>query len=481
MIYEIIEYINNNPKFKRTFVTSVAVVILIFVIFTLYTTPTSKPLGIKAINTPRSAFARLQGSYLYHFDGLSFLKTDVRSSQTKVLSRGDRWPMINSIYWAGDYGALVTISGGYTYSPAEKVVRELPIKSISNNALKGSYIWYVDFATGEISSVDSRRPENNSYYFDDASKTIYYVANDTTVDSKTGVAMSASGESYRILYGYDTASRSLKILNPVEGVRYVSSVSSCGEKSVCLIGRDASGQNSILRYSNTSKITNIYTTDNSITPTNDPTRFLITKATGDISDKTKIEGYIYSGPYSYELYNISTNKSELAGLSNKQSNYTIPLYSDNNMTIYSSVAGDSVSISHRTKSLLGLYMSTNQTSQDVSSSYMVNLDGYSTSPIGFAASESTKDTYVVSSNLSIPKKPSTPPDVLVQKCTGLQGSNAEYTSINSLYTIYVPLKDDFSSTIDEISKCILKQPNDSFGYMFGVKGTDPQSGRIATD
>ncbi|NCU31057.1 hypothetical protein EOM57_04605 [Candidatus Saccharibacteria bacterium] len=481
MIYEIIDYLNSNPKIKKIIIVSFFAVISVFVLLFLADTPTSKPLELTISTFPNDSFAKLQGSYLYSFNGLYFQKTDVRSGKTTTLSKGARWPVVNSVYWAGDSGAIVTISRGFSYSPAEQLVNNLPVKSTEPNVLQNSYIWYIDFASGTMSSIDSRRPENNSYSYDNSVQKLYYVAVDSPVDNQTEQSISPSNQLDRILYSFDTKNKSLTELSKIENISYISNVSPCNEELVCIIGRNLNNKNVILSYSKADKITTVYETIDTITPTNDPTRFLITKETADNSENNQVEGYIYSGPYSYDIYNLTTQKTEKTGISNAQSNYTIPFYSDGKLTLYASIGGGEVSVSHRSRSALGLYITKNSVLPATSKNYTTSLVGYSTSPVGFIASGSQKDTLVYTANLSLPKKPTKAPTNLVQKCAEQYNSISEYTDINSFYSLYVPIDNNFAINVDNIAQCIFKQPNDISGYTFETKGTDPGSGRIATD
>ena len=485
MIFEqIIDHLRNNPR--QAMLAKIAGIGLVaFVIFVLMINlPTSQPSPLRDISLSSEGFPSLQGDSIVYYNGVAFVRADLNSGKSSVLSKPMRLPNITSLHVVGDSGALATFSGSLSTTPAEWFLSELAVDSL-DDTIMSSILWYIDFKSGEISTVPTSSVDNAAYYYSPNNKNAYYVSA-YIPPLETGEASPLRSTAERILYKLSSDSNEpVEVAKITEAGQTGQYVFPCLEYEICVVTKDNNQKNVLYGFDN-QKLSKIFESSDLLLPTGDPDKLLSYK-TFATDKKTNVDDTSVTGDDTeYYLYSIADKKIQKTGIRVGGVVGLVPLVNKNSLTLYLNINSTDLNTVHRTPSVVGV--------ANVSKSSKNTPD---TTPKNTILAPSFATTYsydkpqlITSSNKSstlyagpgkLPTKPKTPPTELIQSCVQQHGSEVEYTAMHSLYTLYVPVSGAFAATVEQIGDCILKNPSDTFGYTFQVMGTSPESGRIITD
>lgn len=480
LLENILEYIREDPRRAKIVKVVGFIFLLLIVITILFNIPTSRPLQIRNIDLPGRSFARQDGKFLRYFNGLAFVKTNLQDTSSTIISKGMLLPSITQVYFVDDKGALVSFEGTRIYSSRLAKYNDSMHLDYFEKEAWSNLLWYVNFSTGDITPVEGNAPSTPQTVVGSNRTSIFYVAkqeqqNDSNYNDD-------DQESPRFsLFSLDTTTQQRTVLAALpEKTDAVLSVARCHDAGVCVISY-ANDSYNLLAYKD-KKLISILTTKDTILPTNDLKKFVIVKGFVDYNDHggdTPEDSTVVSKATAYE-YDISTKKTSVLGAGVGEASHVFPLVGTSSLSLYSVNNSSELSIYHQTPSLLFLPTVSTTAVAILGEKIPVEVRDYAydTGEMLLA----TKDNSVqYVGRGSIPPKPAEPPTNLVNTCATQYKSEAAYTAISSLYTLYIPYTDSFESTVDQLSKCLLRTPNSTFGYMFQVMGTDPDSGRIVTD
>lgn len=472
MILEIIEALRNKPKVFKTIIL-MAVILTVFVIMVLLVNiPTTRPNTLQNLDLTSQSFPTLGENSLRYFNGTAFVESDLATKTNTVLSDPARLPNLTSAHYVGDSGVLTTFDRQIYNTSVEKYITELHLGLYQKTALN-SMLWYLDFSDNKFYNLSTRPIEQGTYYYNPGSQIAYFVTR-----YHDGVGDTTDNPPSFYLYSFNSKDKkTTRRVSLPKSVDSVESLTPCQKYDVCIVAISGD-QRSLLGYGN-NKLTNILSTKDIIIASNNPSKFVIAdrlKVYGDISGAEGSDNI----EVSVSEYDINTNQTKSLGISIQNAANILPLYSQESVTIYSNINHTKRLIAHRSPSIV-LFPNISQSSSSVKSSELpFRVKSYS-----YADNSMLMENYDGSISYdgsgSLPFKSKSPPTELVKICATQSGGEVEYTAIHSLYTLYVKLDGTFETSVDQIGKCILKNPNDTFGYMFEVKGTDPQSGKIATD
>jgi len=186
----------------------------------------------------QQSFSVLHGDDLLEYNGLGFYKVNVTSGNFSVLRSGVKLPAIDSIYWNGSKGAVMTFRGSYTYTDVEKVLEQQQLKLDKETKI---YSWYIDFATGKLSIASKYPVQNGVGYF--ASSSLFAYVPNTNLYENSQYNQAEYDEDDKIttpVRVFDASTGTDRELRGDIGLAKASTISDCpastGERSVCVIG-----------------------------------------------------------------------------------------------------------------------------------------------------------------------------------------------------------------------------------------------------
>jgi hypothetical protein len=484
MILEtILDYLKNNPKQARV-IKNVGVILLLLLLFSILANiQTSRPFVLQKTPLNASTFATLQGDDLRYFNGLVFLKTNTTTQKTTVISKGLRLPTIESLYFLGDNGALAVFSGNFYATPLESYIDNLHLNDIDSQTLSG-ILWYINFGNGSVQPVATHAPDRDAFYYNPSSKVAYYIAPELAGE-ETGEENPIVSKAQRVLY---------TIANPSESPQAVAALPTAGEAgryiqpctshTLCVITSGVDTKHQLYTLDD-NKFKKLLETNGFILPTGSTDMFV--KAVITPGEARQIDDLSMTNDSTQFIsYDISTSKERVLDAPQKGVVGVFALAQNKAVSIIGNINSLSRITIHDASTFIGLSkttLSTDTASQTIlpnnhvlSSPYSVSYDLDAKQMLSLDNNES----YIYAGQHSIPTKNQTSPSSIVETCVKRYNGSSTYTEKAALYTLYIPYSDTFSSTTAGVADCLFKEPSNSYGYIFDIKGIDPVTGKIAT-
>lgn len=477
IIETILEYLRNNPKQAFIIKLSIIVFIIFLVVTLLINIPTSRLQNIVITGLPDDATPTLNGNEVYYYNGMSFIQTSLDTGKSSSISSSYRLPLLNNVYFMGSKGVIFNFNGNTQSTLLEEYAKSIDTTEADDEYSRNLF-WYLDFSTKEISVLLHGPISPNSFYYDQSSETAYYVATPIPeIITEDDASKNSHNQTlYRLKINSTTSEELAKFPDIILDIK---SLSPCGDdNNLCIVAESEHSYN-LFQYNN-DKIENILTTPNRIFYTNNQSKFVLADQLtyyGDVdneSDGKKIVSKISE-------YDIRNKKESSLGISANNITNLIPLYNKSSLTLYANFGHTELQTIHRSPSIVLLPNISKSSKKVDNPGHLVDkVKSYSYADNSMIFSRYDGSVAYAGPG-KLPAKPKTPPTQLVQGCVQQHGSEVEYTAMHSLYTLYVPVSGAFAATIEQIGDCILKNPNDTFGYMFQIMGTSPESGRIITN
>jgi hypothetical protein len=262
-------------------------------------------------------FSMLQGNDFYSFDGLAFYKKNLDSGKVTILRSGVKLPTPQSITWAGDNGALMVFSSGFGGTKVTDTTGFYVDKSESQ------YVWYLDFASGQLKLVDQLPMVGNSAYYSAASHSIYYLTNPASTV--------ATDKHPLVAYDVQTGKRS-QLMSDI-GAADAESLFGCqSDMKACFI---AGSPMQLYGINQANQKVSLFNSKGRLFTTNKPELYVFVPTSNGNQD-AKIDEDVDYDPAPAQLYNLKTKQTSQLGFDVDQAEPLVHFVSDSNFYVFSS-------------------------------------------------------------------------------------------------------------------------------------------------
>lgn len=474
-----------NPRRRRLLIiTSVLLLIIVIVVIVVLTRPKPAPEVPDYVLTSTQLhanqnFGRLDGNNLYAYNGLAFYATDVTTGAVSVLNGGQRLPAVSDLYWAGSKGAFLDFSNSFSLTAVDQKLKALNL--ILNDNTK-NYLWYFDFASGNLTPVSTRPIQSGAASFDKNTGTFYYVS---SPDGSTSA-----------LYAFNINSSANKTLVSNLKMSSVSSVTPCdAADGVCVIGNlfDNPDSQHLFGVGQDGSMNDLYDSKGALYATNNGHVFVAMPREQKKPSPTSSEDVEY-GPTDAFFYDTSTKKSSPLGIQLTGPEISTDLTDDGNFFMFDSslnAADKDNNTRQSTNFIGGTYVNgkASVTQKSLSFASGAAYNGYITGFNGIshdAALMTALDNrqFLFSTNKYALPDAQKPQDVqnIIAACQPGMPHKAQYFTENTTFRVFIMDDGNFANHVQDFSRCMLTGHTASLiGYNFEFSGVDPVNDRITTD
>lgn len=458
-----------NTILRRTVAVSgliLLLVMLFFILLGIHTQPV--PLLTKLPFSSQSRVG-LKDNYLYSFNGIGFMKTDITSGETKTLLSGLRVPTIGNIWWAGDEGALVTFSGSlYGTQVYDRLIQD---PSSLNYSVFSQYVWYIDFSAKTISLVSTIPLYQNIAYYNSRQHLFYYVteaySEDDPVTNPDQQSEPDEEQKQIRTYTFNPKSATSSLISIDMPLSFIGTVAPCDDTGFCLIGMSGDKKQSIIQLKG-GAYTTVYSNSDAqyIIPTNNQDVFYLayptdTSTDGDYSDDPK--------PFRLSYWEKSSGKvSDTNILTPTADTLSIMHGLESTEVIYPEPG---TQVAQSSTSIIGLRSVITKTIDPKIEAGEVISYGTTNSALALV-SNMNGDFSLLS--LEPPKLPHDSEESIASSISAClsQGSNilaVKNPQDSSNYLLSIPVStDDSTTSLDLLSDCLMKRPKQVFGITFTI-------------
>lgn len=421
----------------------------------------------------------LSGNYLYSYNGMDFVKTQLSDTSRKtVLASGIKLPSIETAVWAGDDGVFLKFeSSAYINSLP---YRQLLSEGRSFDEYSQPNFWYLRFSDSSLHLVEAVSPDGSQTAYSTAKKTLYYIPN---TDGEEGGSSNAS------ISAFSTASLTKEIVSNDIGyaASQVRGLSTCTVRSavVCANINDTPTHSLLKGFSASGDPETFLDIKGILLPTNDP------EIMGGVRSEVDSGREDASNTLTLTLHNLSSGKATKTNTRLYSQNGVLSLYGNGDFYMLGSSISDSKT---STQLILG---GKNVLGQTRASSENLKLDQKTTfehtvvNAISFGNDQSSmfadenNQVYFTknqSPNYRLNSSSEKDAKAAVEACTKQLSFQSEYFSESRTFKVYIVDDKDFDSHIKAFSTCVdSSQGRNLYDYNFYFGGVSATSGRITTD
>lgn len=470
-------------------VIGVVVLLVIMLVFALLMRTNVEQYHMGKTPYSPGSFAHLDGDSLYTYNGIAFLKTDIKTGTVEALSSGEWFPTPKDVKWVGSKGVLIRFSIFFPKIIAEDRVNNLQQRFPNRNAEE--YTWYYDFSSRSLKLVNEQPLlTDDATYYSESEDRIYYLSSNRFSGAETDEV----DESLK-LYFYDLSTGKNTTVNNDLAVTAADTLHACPNlQGVCFIARDTKdilkAKLFQVKPSSDSKPTVLLESTGRIFRTNNPDRYATIEFSRDEGhsheDHGVAEGEVELTNEPVTLHALSQKKTYnldfKAGISEPnihfvdETNFYVLFNNsesaDGSMVYRSGVLTEDGSKSKEFEVTYG--------NKAESVSQLVTINNLSR---GESVLVSTIDNEIAIFNAErfADLKPAdvTRAKDAVERCASPLGLRTELLADNKMFRIVVNQGGSFSKNISDVSSCIVKSGMEDFrGYTFQFAAINPFSSSV---
>lgn len=480
---QIMDVIKNIIKSRLFIVTTLVIITLIatwLLINSVFLTPAQKPLTISTTGLGSSNLPSLSGKNLLHYNGLSFIKTDLSTGQSSNLSN-IFIPGVTSVFWASDKGAVVTVDRLRPNTALDKYYQLNVANPYMYDYPNRDFPWFIDFSNNTITPIEEVSVGGRVFSYDEERKLLYFLSatplgeNDYADDVPIAIG--------KPLVAWSIADKKVVSQTPMPDSSIVNSITQCSDYEVCVTTINYSTNDSKILGLKDNTLKELYKSQNKILPTNNPALFAIndTSKSGYTSEDSENAHDNLVSDISF--FDIKSNSLTKEKLSLKGSTDFVVLYKPDDINVYASFNDTEIKSLHQAPSAAGNLAVASTVSTTETGLFLLHPLSFSSDIAGaIAFGSSQSHVYYVGDGKLATIPPADGVESVVKSCTDKNaGSYFTYTKENSLYSLYIPFSDSYQKTISELNKCLFSNADRVYGYNFKVSGIDSATGKIITN
>ncbi len=330
------------------------VVCTLVIVLILSHIPRDRPPVITESVFPASSMPYLHNQTIYSYNGSAFLATNISTTSTKVLFSGRYLPTVKNLVWADDSGVAVEFSDYADYTFFEEPIRQQLASIYYENSTLDGLWWYLDFKTESLHLINEEVIIEKTLFWSEREKRFYFAGFDSRPGTYNNVTDTMDGDGGVInlstVFSYNPADYTKKTIGTLANtVGRVPSASKCHTYIVCYIAVDLNESRYYLYGVNSTSITTLYSSEDMLQPTNDPTLFSKWSVVKSAEKHSETE-YVDLGPSTLVFYNTVTKKTSKPYLSTADQSAYTQIFNNTIYTIDS--VGEKVFTHYKTRSIL---------------------------------------------------------------------------------------------------------------------------------
>lgn len=421
----------------------------------------------------------LKDPYLYAYNGLSFHKTNIYTSDITVLNSGLKLPSVETIIWANDNGALMTFDESFWLSEPQSVMLDSG-RDILDSSYK-DYTWYLDFETSKLSPVHTEKILPNIGFYSPSRNSIIFAA-------------MTNGSQDVSLLSYSPSSEKTEAINERLDVFNIRDISDCGENSssICLLARTRENPDStsVIEVNSIGVERIALSSRGRVFETNRMNHYVVfEKIDFDVGDS----GFNFvnnsdTAESEANVVNISDGTVLETNYSTNSNNVIVHYVQDEGVIFFddSVIAEDGVFsyfygvVEDGNVSVAKMNINTNNKLNDI---VTIRTVDESNSILGILPDNTPLLLHQTTQNIKLPEPTEeiTAREVVL-KCLSEESSSLDYDGNNRTFRIFFIENNDFSDNVNRFSSCLLEEDKSIiFGFNFYFGARDSVSGRITTD
>ena len=466
-------YDPTNKRKMRIFIIIIMLAIILFIGFLVLSGVTSyKPPVIQSLKLANAKNVRIEGDYIYGFDGLSVSKTNLDSGKKTFLSKPLRLPKIDQIWYLGDSGALMTFNGSFDLTALDSYYYEHNLQNLDARALSQNFLWYLNYSTNTLSLVSEKYADWRSVYIDEKNPQQAYVifmqASSTTRDYESDDIPESSLEVF------DTTSLSFTKTYSAPDLVTISDMAACSSYIFCISGSQIDGSMALFGFKEGAYNLIHQTKFGSMAPTNNPRYYALYETS--LSDKqlsNLSEDDSLFGPYKVDIINIETKSLKNTGLDIDELSGDF-LYIDGETNLLLSSSNNLLSTSFKTKNIFGLNVRKSGT--EIKDSLISAPTSYS-SDGRIAFIKTTGGGILIGRGHTLPLSDKSYYSKVLSKCITPDESYFVDDS-KAIITVTTPYTPNLQTSINRIGTCIQNNDTSLGQVQFSIVITSPTTGQI---
>jgi hypothetical protein len=493
MISQVIQKIRSDKSLRvRLLVVLVSVFFLLVILLSLFKKEYTRYSFLKSDISVNQNFAKLNGGYVYFYNGVGFIKKNIDNGQEEVLSAGKYLPAIKTLDWVGEKGVIVTFGSGFYNTEVEKHIRNNGGRIDSNTK---KMTWYIDFSSGTLTLLSEASVVRYLSWYSQLQDKLYFIL------PQQELVEDSSDSGYQ-LSSYELGAKSLKVEQDSFQVSGVKEFVECpaahrDSTSFCLISlnRENPREEVLYSYKDNEGLSEIYKSKNILKKTNSPDYYLTLST--DSSTESQGPGRALEGGALFGnaiLVNISVDNIETnlgLDISGAGSAFYIEPSGEflllNNFLSRPDTNNDGFFryVSGKVGSQKVGYKEYSHQSDDGESTQFVRNQGYGNN--GHTLMSDFGGNIILVSKEEPGKKYLAKVDISelqpnVDSCVRESSSSgAQFISSSNLFRIFWNEDSDLEQNIRLFSGCLKESQISTFGYNFKYGVTDPSSGRIISE